>query len=99
MYKSTRRSHIVSHVRQGSAPNGSKWHRHSNGQMAVNMAVPILLRYDRFRNNTVISHKYGEPTVAYSWGAGNVVAVVEVQLPDGVGLAVRYRISSDVLIG
>lgn len=53
-------------MRQSNAPNGLRWHRHSDGPMAVGMVIPLLVRYDRFRNSDVISHKYVEPIVVYS---------------------------------
>jgi hypothetical protein len=70
IYKSTCRSQIVSQVPQ----------KHSDGAMAIGMAIPFLVRYDRFRNS-VINHKYVEPIAVYSSSqrsVGSLGAVVPV---------------------
>ena len=80
IYKSTCRSQIVSQVRQSNAPNGLRWHRHSDDPMAI----PFLVRYDRSRNSDVINHKYVEPIVVYSssqHSVGSLGVVVPVVGP------------------
>jgi len=108
IHKSTCRSQIVSQVRQNNAPNGLRWHRHSDGPLAVGMVIPFLVREDRLRKSDFINHKYVDPIVLYSSSQHSVGSfgvccsrgwVMKPQLADGVGLVVGFRISNDVQVG